>query len=129
MTSRAQKLENAETIRALIGFGAGCVAAVVAFVGFWLIAASHGALDRFGDAHTALDIVFGVSVMMFGCIPAALGAFWMVMPDSQVRAARLPGQPRGRLVRSHTSTREACIWIAAGCGYAAVIGSVIQLVG
>jgi len=130
MTSRAQKLENAKVIRGLIGVGVGCVAAAVAFAGpFWLLASWNGAIDRFSDTHPALDVVLGVSVLFLGCLPAGYGAFALVMPDVDVRSSGLDGKPKGRTVNMHTSMREACFWIAVGCGYAAIIGAVIHHAG
>ena len=130
MTSRAQKLENAKVIRGLIGVGVASVAAALAFAGpFWLLASWNGAIDRFSDAHAALDVLLGVSVLLFGCLPAAYGVFSLVMPNVDVRSSGLDGKPKGRTVNIHTSAREACIWIAAGCGYAALIGTVIHHFG
>ncbi|HEV7554381.1 MAG TPA: hypothetical protein VGO00_02935 [Kofleriaceae bacterium] len=130
MTSRARKLENAKVIRGLIGVGIASVGAALVFAGpFWLLASWNGAIDRFSDAHPVLDVVLGVSVLFLACLPAAYGVFSLVMPDVDVRSSGLDGKPKGRIVNLHTSTREACIWIAAGGGYAAIIGAVIHHAG
>ena len=130
MTSRAEKLENAKVVRGLIGVAVASIAAALVFAGpFWLLASWHGAIDRFSDAHPVLDVLLGVSVLFLGCIPGAFGVFALVMPNVEVRSSGLDGKPRGRTVNVHTSTRQAWIFIAAGCGYAAIIGAVIHHVG
>jgi hypothetical protein len=118
--SRARRAEKREVIRGVIAVHVATAAAFTAFaIPFWLPASWHGGLDRFGDRHPVVEIVLGVSVLLVGCLPTAVGAFGLAVPNTEVRV-------NGRNKSVHTSRREALTWIAVGWAYAAIVGFAIH---